>query len=70
MKKEESAKKMTAAFKKGKTSGNYSTHEESSALEKKYREQRALRDKGGKSCQRCGREGTSMCGSCKGKENK
>ena len=37
--------KMTEAFKKGKTSGNYSTHEERKEMENKYRaeaKQRAL----------------------------
>ena len=29
----------------------------------------AKRMKGSKSCQRCGKEGTSMCASCKKKEN-
>ena len=29
----------------------------------------ARKMKGGKSCQRCGKEGTLMCASCKKKEN-
>ena len=39
------SKMLTNAFKTGKTSGNYGTHEEHAEMESKYRAERAKRNK-------------------------